>query len=302
MRLLALDIGTNSTLWLIAEVESGRVRLIERGIAGNRLGAGKRDDGSLPQEVIELNREILRGIVKQARELGCTQMKGVATQALRSTSNSDNFIRMAAEEGLLVEIISGEREAQLAWAGVFDDGSAEGVVGLLDIGGGSSELSVGGAAGPDFSESLTVGAVTLTEHFKADPPAANEVAHVTSLVRNQLSGWKEKLPAEAPLVGVAGTVTALAALEVKLEHYVPGVIEGAVLTREVIEKWRNKLLTHTLCERRRLPGMPPVRAEFIPAGAIILAEVMRTLDREDVTVSEKGVMFGLALEMGRARG
>jgi len=298
MPLLAVDIGTNSILWLIAEVEDRQVRLIERGIVGNRLGAGKLADGSLPAELIAMNRELIAKVVAHSRELGCTRLKGVATQALRSAANSEAFLSMAAEEGLPVEIISGEREAKLAWRGVFSDGSVEGTVGLLDIGGGSSELSVGGDDGPRWSESLAIGAVTLTGTFKLDPPTASEVEFVSASAQNQLKSWRGRLAPEARLTGVAGTVTAIAALEVQLTEYIPGVIEGTTLSLETIEKWRDRLLTMTLCERRRLPGMPPVRAEFIPAGSILLAEVMKTLERESIIASEKGVMFGLALEMG----
>lgn len=298
MRVLAVDIGTNSTLHLVADVDGGKLTLIERGIAGNRLGAGRAPDGSLPPELITHNRAILERILVRGRELGCRAGRAVGTHALRTAPNGDDFLHMAGELGLPVEIVDGEREAHLAWRGVFGPSGPGRPAALLDIGGGSSELMIGIGEEPEWSESLPIGAVTLTGMFASDPPRPTEAKSARQLVREALSPWRGSLPKSVRLVGVAGTVTALAALERRLASYTPGALEGDTLRLQTIARWRDRLVRMPLAERESLPGMPPARAKVIPAGAVILSEVMKLLGRRTLRVSERGVMFGLAWEMG----
>jgi len=299
MLLLSLDIGTNSTLSLVADVADGGLSVVERGIAANRLGSAKRVAGSLPPELLDHNRNILKQIVARAREQGAVLVKGVGTHALRNAPNAPDFLKMAGEAGVPVEIIDGEREAALGWKGVFFDRRLRGKAALLDIGGGSSELTVGDAAGVRWSLSIPVGAVSLTRRFSSDPPSPAEIELAAAEVRNALAPWVGRVPVSSPMVAIGGAATALASLKARSTDYQPGALEGATLTLNDVRRWRDRLASLTLAERKALPGMPPARAEVIAAGAVILFEAMQIARKDRIRVSERGVLFGLALEMAQ---
>jgi exopolyphosphatase/guanosine-5'-triphosphate,3'-diphosphate pyrophosphatase len=298
MRILTLDIGTNSTLFLIADVEGGQLRIIERGIERNGLGAGQSKDGRFSPGLIKTNRTILQSMLERGRTYGCRRVKAVGTHALRTASNGMEFLQMARAIGLDIEVIDGAREGELAWRGAFGPGGSETPAGLLDIGGGSSELTVGEGAEVTWSESLKIGAVTMTSAFLSDPPSQQEIEAAAKRAKRVFQSWQGRLPSDAVLVGVAGTVTGLASLEARMTGYQPGALDGLVLERASVNGWKIRLARMSLEERRALPGMPPARAEVILAGTILLDVALEILGRESIKVSERGVMFGLAWEIG----
>lgn len=295
MRVIAVDIGTNSTLYLISDEDDAESSMVERGIVANKLGAKIDESGTLSQEVIDYNLNILKEIKQKAAVAGCSRIGAVGTQALRTASNSFILLRKAAESGIPVKIISEKEEALLAWNGVFGKKTGNVKVGLLDIGGGSSELSVGESDQPDWTNSIPVGAVSLSRRFfRDDPPSENQVQKAYSYISGAFESWHDKVGSEFSLFGIAGTVTALKAIDMRISSYIPGCLEGLVLKDDRVKYFTDQLLKLDCSDRERVPGMPPARAASIHAGAMILKVVMEIIGKREIIVSEKGVMFGLA--------
>ncbi len=297
-RLLAIDVGTNSTLHLCADVTGGKVKVVETGITGNRLGIDLDENSRIGDKLLELNRKILLELIEKGRELNCKKIGAVGTHALRRASNQQDFIVMADRLGLNVEIISDKDEAILAWRGVFGISESDRQIGLLDIGGGSTELSIGRGSKPEWSSSMPCGAVILArQFFHHDPPLTEEVEPAVQDVRRRFSQWKNTLSGKEELVGIAGTITALATIEQGITKYEPGQVEGLSIGAECIRKWRESLLNMTLTERESIPGMPQARAGSIHAGALILSEILNILNKDCIKVSVRGVLWGLAMKL-----
>lgn len=299
MRVMAIDVGTNSTLHLVADVTDEGITLIERGIVGNSLGIGIRSDGLLDAEILNKNREILRSLSEKALLMKCKRVGAVGTHALRRASNADDFLNMAGRDaGISMRIIGDEEEASLTWTGVFGSKGADRLTGLLDLGGGSSELVIGQGASHEWMESVSTGAVTLArEFFHKDTPSSHETDTAEKTILDRFAEWHKQSGRSFDLIGVAGTVTALAAIENELNEYTPGCLEGLKVSHDIVSKWRSKLLSFTLNQRRLITGMPPARAESIHAGMLILDSVLTILDKNEIIVSERGVLFGLAMKL-----
>jgi len=295
---MAIDIGTNSTLHLVAEATGGEVAVVERGIVGNGLGAGLTRDGLITPTVLDENRWILERLLRRGAELGCVRSGAVGTHALRRAGNREEFIRMTDRLGLWLKVISDDEEAAMAWQGVFGGGGPREITGLLDLGGGSTELIVGNGSEPQWWSSVPVGAVMMArENFHSDPPAKPQVTSAVKAVRQAFALWQDRLPHGAALIGIAGTITSLIAVEQGDSSYRAGRFEGKNLTDRQVSGWMKRLLNLNLHERRTIPGMPPARAESIHAGALILNELLKIIRCSSVIVSEKGVLFGLALRL-----
>lgn len=298
VRVLAVDIGTNSTINLIAEVCGEDLIILERGLVPNRLGAEITPEGTIPPSVMEHNRRIVRGLVQNAKTWNCAACSAVGTFALRSARNRQDFIEMCFAEGMPVKVLSSAEEAQMAWQGVFGRVGPGRMAALLDLGGGSTELSYGTGPAAHWTESVGVGAVSLAlKHFHNDPPMNTEVVAARADARQAVQVWASTFPRGIPLTCVGGTATALAALTYKTKTYRPGDLEGKTLTLNQVETWAKRLTTLRISYREQLPGMPPARAQFIHSGAVLLAEILSVLKQAVVTVSERGVMFALALEL-----
>ncbi len=301
MRVMAFDIGTNSTLFLIADVTDKNIEIVERGIAGNSLGAEIGDDRRISRDLLGKNRMIIESLVEKGNEQNVERFGGVCTHALRLTVNSEDFLNMAAECGLPMRIVSDEEEAALAWRGVFEEGRFGEVAGLLDLGGGSTELILGSGSSPDWSDSLPFAAVNMTrEHFKHDPPLQNEISDLKRETQDRFSIWRGKMKPGNELIGIAGTVTALAAIENRITEYSLGILEGLILTAKQICLLRDRLLTMNFEERLAVPGMPEARASSIHTGALMLTEILNILQISELRVSERGVLFGVVLELSES--
>lgn len=299
MRVMAIDIGTNSTLHLIAEVQTGEVSVLQRGIESNGLGRYAQKDGSLSADLIESNRLILERLAGKAVEFECSKCLAVGTHALRNAVNRDEFITMSERIGMPIRIISPEAESHYAWQGVFGRSGPSVNSALLDIGGGSSELSVGDNALPGKSISLPVGAVNLCRRFFLnDPPDSTEISAARQYVKDVFTSWSDLLPPNTELVGTAGTITSLTAVHNKLAEFVPGMFESLTLSADQIDFWFDNLIKLDEDSRRLIPCMPPARAGSIHSGVLILKEILSILERKSLRVSERGVLFGVALELG----
>jgi exopolyphosphatase/guanosine-5'-triphosphate,3'-diphosphate pyrophosphatase len=314
-RVAAIDCGTNSIRLLIADVphEGAHTDLLRR-MEVVRLGEGVDATGRLAPQAIERTRRVLAEYAAQARELGAERVRMVATSATRDAANRDEFEAMVvATLGQLPDVASGIEEAGLSYLGATASlgtaarahGTAEPVAPYLvvDIGGGSTEFVLGDAAGVRAARSVDVGCVRLTErHLRGDPPPPDEVQAAEADIRTGLAEVLADVPvAEArTLIGLAGSVTTVAALALHLPAYDPVAIHGSRIPVGAVRSVSAGLLTATRQRRAALPVMHPGRVDVIGAGALVLRVIMDAFDLDDVVVSEHDILDGIALRLARS--
>jgi exopolyphosphatase / guanosine-5'-triphosphate,3'-diphosphate pyrophosphatase len=293
-RVAAIDLGTNSTRLLVADVEDGRLREIERLLTITRLGDGVDSSGRLSDAAIERAVECVKGYAARAGQLGAEVPLATATSAVRDAENGDDFLRALADRcGVRARKIDGRQEARLTLRGVAAGRTIAGPVVVCDIGGGSTELIAGDGGEITLAISLDMGCVRMSErHLASDPPVAREVTALRAQVASMLPG---DVPA-GDLIGVAGTVTTLATIDLGLDQEQPELIDGHRLGRDAVERELVRLTALPLAERREVRRLMPERAATIVAGAAILAELMRQLGASWLEVSERDVLHGAALE------
>lgn len=297
-RFATIDVGTNSVLLLVADrTPEGEFQPVLERAEITRLGRGVDKSRRLSPEGMEATLAVITAFADEARSLGAEGIAVSATSAARDAQNGAEFLAAAKERaGITVEIISGELEAQLSFASAYMDfgKDAAGPLLVIDIGGGSTEFIYGNTAGRvEFRHSYDVGSVRLTERFvQTDPLSPAERERVSSFLRETFSTLPPPPPA-SKLVGVAGTVTTLYALQHRVEPYDSSRVHGGSLTRAELEKQVDQLCTLPLAERQKLPGLQPKRADVIPCGALILLEALRALGLFECRVSDRGLRWGL---------
>jgi len=277
VRVAAVDLGTNTTRLLVAAVEDGGIEELHRETRITRLGEGVDERGRLLPVPIARVRNVLSDYRRTAESLGAERTLLVATSAVRDADNGEAFLgEIEWSYGFDTRLLSGPDEAALMRRGL---GPTEPGTLLVDIGGGSTELVL-----DDFDTSLPLGSVRFTERHGED------VAVLESAAR-------ELLPELAPVgaVGVAGTITTLAALDLGLPEYDRKRVHGHVLTREGAAAQLDRLAALPLEERRRVPALEPERAPVIVAGAAILVAILDRYDLAGIRVSERGLLHGAAL-------
>lgn len=300
-RVAAVDCGTNSIRLLVADVAGeGKVDL-HREMRVVRLGQGVDRTGELAPEAIERTRLALDDYAGTCRELGVEQIRMVATSATRDAGNRDDFAAMVhATLGVGPEVISGEEEAGLSFTGATRGlDPALGLFLVIDIGGGSTEFVLG-TTSVVAARSVDVGCVRLTErHLHGDPPTAPEVAAAEADVHDALELVRAVVPVDRArtAVGLAGSVTTVAAVALGLTAYDADSIHLSRLGAEQIRKVTASLLSMTRAERARLPVMHPGRVDVIGAGALVLRALVDELNLTDVLVSEADILDGIALSM-----
>ena len=294
-RFAAIDVGTNSVLLLVAErTAEGRFVAVAERSDITRLGQGVDATKQLAPDAMDRTLGTIERFAHEARALGATRLVVSATSAARDATNGAVFIAGAKQRaGVEVEIISGDEEARLSFASVFSDFGGQPMV-VLDIGGGSTEFIFGDAAGAvTFRHSFDLGAVRLTErHVRTDPPSQAELDTIAMALADNFA----RLPA-APegfrMVGVAGTVTTLAAVARRVDPYDPALIHGSTLRLDEVEATLNRLASLPVHLRKTIPGLQPKRADVIVAGALVLREAMKAVRVNEVTVSDRGLRWGL---------
>jgi exopolyphosphatase / guanosine-5'-triphosphate,3'-diphosphate pyrophosphatase len=310
MRVATIDVGTNTVLLLVAEARGrGAVALAERAEI-TRLGRGVDATGRLDPAAIEETVRVVASYAAEARRLGADAVDCVATSAARDAANGEEFFgAVRAAAGLTPRIVSGDEEARLVWTSAWRDfggGAAAAGLAVLDVGGGSTEFTFGDGPSPRGRRSLQVGAVRLTErHVDSDPIGLGTLATLRSAARaalQPLAGMGSGGRGGGRLVGVAGTVTTLAAVEQAIPKYDGDLVHGSSLARAQIEELVGRLAALPLAVRARLPGMEPKRADVIVAGAVVVAEAMALTGYETLTVSDRGVRWGLVYELLAAAG
>ena len=291
-RVAAIDLGTNSTRLLVADVEDGRLEEVERRLTITRLGEGVDARRRLLPLPIARVRNVLTEYRRALEEHGAERALAVATSAVRDAENGEAFLgEVEWSYGFTTRLLTGEEEALLTLRGVTSGRELEPRTLLLDVGGGSTELVVGGPDGVDSHASLDLGCVRLTERFlHGDPPVAEELAACAEHVRAALPD----LDVHAA-VGVAGTVTTLAALDLGLAEYDPEAIHGHRIPAAAVEEQLARLAALPLEERRRVPGLEPERAAVIVAGVVIVREVLRAYGLDALEASERDILHGAAL-------
>jgi exopolyphosphatase/guanosine-5'-triphosphate,3'-diphosphate pyrophosphatase len=291
VRVAAVDLGTNSTRLLVADVSGNVVEEVVRRLTITKLGDGVDARRRLNESAIARAHACLDGYLAEAAELGVEATLAIATSAVRDARNGLEFLAgLKRRYGLSTRLLSGAEEAKLTLEGVRSGRSlADGTL-VLDIGGGSTELVVGGGA-VTFSTSLQMGCVRLTERFlTSDPPAAVELERCSAFVR-------QALPRIAPLaaIGVAGTVTTIAALDLGLTAHDPRLVHGHRIATEAVEREVARVAALTIEERRRLPAMEHGRAPVIVAGGVILRAVLCAYGLREIEASERDILHGAAL-------
>jgi exopolyphosphatase/guanosine-5'-triphosphate,3'-diphosphate pyrophosphatase len=283
-RVAAVDLGTNSLRLLVADLEpSGSepqsLEEVHRETRIVRLGEGVDERRRLLPEPIARARNVLVDFRRGAEELGAERVLLVATSAVRDAENGEAFLgEIQWSYGFSTRLLTGDEEAELTYRGV---GRPDALV--VDLGGGSTEL-----IGPDVHVSLDVGSVRLTERYlRSDPPTADELDEAARLVRSLLPPLVPRTT-----IGVAGTFTTLAALE--LGGYDPARTHGFELVRDAVERWTETLASVPVAERE-FPGLEPARAPVIVGGALIVRELMRHAGLDAIEISERDLLDGAAL-------
>lgn len=298
--LCAIDIGTNSVRLLVAKVIDGKINPLKQGIRITRLGEGVYKTGRLDNTAIARTIRASNKFVKICRKLKADSIKIIGTSALRDASNRDEFAReLKKATGLRLEIISGEREAQLVVSGAMESAKKPARKSVcFDIGGGSTEFIFSNNGKQDFI-SVNIGCVRLTERFiKTDPPCAEELERMNQFIREKLKKIyaKNNYFRKPLIIGLGGTVTALSAMKLKMRKYIHDKIDGCVIKREDVDKVSRGLQNKTLKERKKITGLEPKRADVIIAGVYILKNIMDIFRCKSITVSDKGILYGLVKE------
>ncbi|MGB8297931.1 MAG: Ppx/GppA phosphatase family protein, partial [Polyangia bacterium] len=278
----------------------GTISVLEDRATITRLGRGIGKDGELGREGIDRTLAALSGYAVLAR-VHEAPIFAVGTEALRRAPNAGDFLcRASALLDTPVEVIDGEREAGLTFLAArqsFPEAAARTVV-VVDIGGGSTEIVVAHGGAVDSCRSLPLGSVRVTErHIHHDPPLADEIEAVRAEAGDRLAEALFPSQADQPcLVGVAGTVTTLAAMAQDLRSYDPALVHGYRLTLPALEQQIDRLRASTQSQREAMAGLDPLRADVILGGAIILSEITRRVGSPDVLVSDRGIRWGLLYE------
>jgi exopolyphosphatase/guanosine-5'-triphosphate,3'-diphosphate pyrophosphatase len=300
VRVAAVDLGTNTTRLLVADVEDGRVTEVARETRITRLGEGVDGRGRLLPLPIARVRNCLTDYRRTLESLGAERTLAVATSAIRDADNGEAFLgEVEWSYGFATRLLSGDEEALLTFRGVAADRRLEPGTLIVDLGGGSTELIVAGADAVDFRTSLDIGAVRLTERFlRSDPPTAGELEACAAAVRALLA---ERIPEgtrgrERAAIGVAGTVTTLAALDLGLREYDRDRVHGHRLDLAGAEQQLARLAAQPLAERRLVPALEPERAPVIVGGAVIVRELLAFFGLDGIEASERDLLDGAALE------
>ncbi len=298
LRVAALDMGTNSTRLLVADVVDGVVDPVHRESRVTGLGRGVETSGQLATEAIENVYEAVGDYQAILTDLGAEEIFAFATSAARDASNSEAFLAELRERfALQAQVIGGIEEAELTYRGARDGGYISGETLVLDIGGGSTELIVGSREKPAFNTSLQLGVVRHTErHIHTDPPQTNELESLAEDIGGAIDSQLATFPGLRAERGVAlaGTPAILAAIDLDLESVDYRQVEGHELELTTIQNLCSRLSSLPLEERREVRGVDPDRAPTIVAGVIILIKVMRAFAMKKIAVSEHDILFGAA--------
>jgi exopolyphosphatase/guanosine-5'-triphosphate,3'-diphosphate pyrophosphatase len=298
-RVGAIDLGTNSTRLLVADVDDGRIRELARETRVTRLGEGVDERRRLLPVPVARVRNVLTDYRRLLESHDAERALAIATSAVRDAENGEAFLgEIEWSYGFATRLLAGHDEALMTFRGVTADRALEPGTVILDIGGGSTELVLGGPDGVRWHDSLDIGSVRLTErHLRSDPPTDEELEACAAAARALL---EERVPEElrhevSAVMGVAGTITSLAALDLGLEEYDRERVHGHVLTADGLRAQLDRLAAVPVAERRTMRPLDPERAPVIVAGAVIAREILGFFDVGELDASEHDILDGAAL-------
>ncbi len=288
MRVAAVDLGTNTTRLLVADVDEGRIGEVVRRETITRMGEAVDRRGILLPTAIARVRNVLVDFRREAEGLGAERVLAVGTSAIRDAENGEAFLgEIEWSYGFTTRLLTGEEEAETMLRGVTSDRPLEARTLVVDIGGGSTELVVAGPGGIETAVSTEAGSVRLTERFLlSDPPGRVELDACAAYVRSLLPPLSV-----GSAIGVAGTVTTAASIA----QGGIGAVHDRRLTRGSVQATRDRLAALPLAERERVPGLAPARAPVIVAGLVVLREILDRYQLLELTVSERDLLHGAAL-------
>jgi exopolyphosphatase / guanosine-5'-triphosphate,3'-diphosphate pyrophosphatase len=298
-RVAAVDLGTNSTRLLVADVGDGRISDLVRETRITRLGEGVDERKRLLPGPIARVRNVLTDFRRTMESLGAERTLAIATSAVRDAENGEAFLgEVEWSYGFATRLLSGHEEALLTFRGVTSERTLDEGTVITDIGGGSTELVAGGRDGVHWHDSLDIGSVRLTERFlHSDPPAQDELDAAAGAVR---ALFAERIPDDIrnetnSAIGVAGTITSLSALALGLQEYDRNQVHGSRLRPRALEEQLQRLASVPVDERRRIRPLDPDRAPVIVGGALIAREVLAYFGLDELEVSERDILDGAAL-------
>ena len=303
MRVAVVDIGTNSTRLLVADVDdAGALTEVERRTEVTRLGQGVDRDGVLAEDAMQRVHATVADYRRRIDSHGAQHAVAVLTSAVRDAANGAEFAARVREEHRLdARTIDGDEEARLTFLGATSSRPQDDLMPtvVIDIGGGSTELVVGSGRGVSYHVSTQIGVVRQSErHVHTDPPRSDERAALAADVRGILTASvpPDVRASTRAAIAVAGTPTSLAAIDLDLECYSPNRVHGHLLTLEACEVMLERLAALPDDERRKVRGLHPDRAPTIVAGTIVLIEALRLFDLHATEVSDQDILHGAALE------
>lgn len=291
----AIDVGSNSIRLMVARVADHRAEVLATRRITTRMILGV-VDGFLTGEAIERNAQAVASLAREARAKGAEEVLAFGTSAMRDAKNRDALIERTREVcGVTIQVLSGEEEAQMAYGGC----APEGECGVIDIGGGSSEVLCGRDGQVRFAASAQVGAVRLMNRLAGDDSdpvrlieAAREVVHPVAAPAREMG--------ERKWMGVGGTITTLAAMTWGVSKYTPDAIENCPITREGARAWLDRLCSLTIEQRKAIPGLPAHRADAITFGAAILCAVLDEVGAQVVYATDHDNLEGRLSRVGSA--
>lgn len=305
MRIASIDIGTNTVLLLIADVDdAGTISVVHEEQRIPRLGKYVDEHHAIQRSSFDQIIEILNDFKDRSQQLQADRIIACGTSFLRDSSNQQQFLfHIKQHTGIAVEVLSGEDEALWTYRGALSGLKISGKhFAVIDIGGGSAELSYGqsemNAGNRDFTRhSLQLGSVRLTErYFKHQPPTPEELKSCSRYIEKEIEKIHDSDFHRYELVGVAGTLTTLACFDLGLENFNRQKISGYRLSIETVRLWLDRLSNLTTDEIWQLSHCAEGRADIITAGVLILYKMMNAFAFSSVTVSERGLRFGLTLK------
>lgn len=302
-----IDIGTNTIILLVVKVKGKKVEevLHDEAII-TRLGQALTENHFFLSPAMDRTTATLQKFAETCEKFKVKKIVAVGTAACRIAANASVFInRVKKETGIKIQVISGDQEAEFAFASVWNDfGAKHKKIIVVDIGGGSTEIITGPMPKkqglPDNVISLHLGSVRFTEQYiTRDPITQEEFARLQLAVKNAIADElddfypKDFDPTQYTLVATAGTATTLAAMDKKLTKYSSKKIQGTKLTLDNLEKLIDELAAKSIAERQKMPGLEPLRADVILTGALILRETMTYFKQTETLISDRGLRFGV---------
>ncbi len=292
-----IDLGTNTVLLLVGRLTGPeRVEVLADVHAVGRLGEGVEREGRIGAQALARVQSIVARHARRAASLGVERLVAYGTSALRDAANRDEVCAaIERSTGVRVRLLDAAAEARWTYLGATWGMELPEQRGVLDIGGGSTEVAIGDRSGPHRWGSVDLGAVRLTERFfPALPPTPEQLGAARDAVRAALAALPAPSPCE-PLVGVAGTVTTLGALDLGLHRFEPALIHGHLLPAVRVAALARLLQVQSYAALRAMPAVSAGRADLITAGALILDTALQTWGHAGVRVSTQGLRYGLLL-------